>query len=82
MIRIPNVFINKLFLTPKNRNVQRLIVAHPKSVQYIQHDPGAAELCIRYTTGTETIIKDTEDPAYIKKVFDDLVFQIKDAADS
>jgi hypothetical protein len=82
MIRIPNIFINKLLITPKNRNVQRLIVAHPKSVQYIQHDPVAAELCIRYTTGAETIIKDLDDPAYIKKAFDDLVYQIKDAADS
>lgn len=80
MIRIPNVFIPKLLVTPKNRTVQRLIIAHPKSVQYIQHDHEAAELSIKYVTGEEVIVRDKEDPAYIKNMFDGLVYQIKDMA--
>jgi hypothetical protein len=82
MIRIPHVFISKLFLTHKNHNVKRLIVAHPRSVQYVQHDPDNAELCIRYVTGEQMVIKDKQDPANINKLFDDLVFQIKDTSDS
>ena len=82
MIRIPHVFIPKLFAPHKNHNVKRLIVAHPKSVQYVQHDPEAAELCIKYVTGEEMVVRDKADPAYVQKLFDDLVFQIKDTSDS
>lgn len=81
MIRIPNVFLPKLFVHPKNRQVQRLIVAHPKSIQYVQHDYEAAELSIRYITGEEVVVRDKEDPVYIKNMFDSLVYQIKDASD-
>lgn len=82
MIRIPNIFINKLIVKPNNRNVQRLIVAHPKSIQYVQHDSETAELSIRYITGEEMTIRDKENPEHIHKMFDDLVYQIKDTADS
>jgi hypothetical protein len=81
MIRIPHVLVHNLLLTPKNRKVQRLIVAHPKSVQYIEHDHEAAELSIKYVTGEKMIIRDKEDPEYIKKMFDGLVVQINDASD-
>ena len=81
MIRIPHVLVPKVFVHPKNRCVQRLIVAHPKSIQYVQHDHEAAELSIRYITGEEVVVRDKEDPAYIKKMFDGLVYQIKDASD-
>jgi hypothetical protein len=78
MIRIPHVFIPKLKCV--NRKVDRLIIVHPRSVQYVQHDPELAELSIKYTSGEEMSIKDRENPAYIKKVFEDLVYHIKDCA--
>lgn len=82
MIRIPHVYIPKLFVPTKNHSVKRLVIAHPKSVQYIQYDTECSELCIRYVTGQETVVRDKQDPAYIQKMFDDLVFQIKDTSDS
>jgi hypothetical protein len=54
------------------------VVVHPKSVQFVQHDPTASELIIRYVSGEEMSISDTENPEKIKKMFDGLVFQIKD----
>jgi hypothetical protein len=56
------------------------VVVHPKSVQFVQHDPTASELVIRYVSGEEMAISDTEDPEAIKKMFDKLVVQIKDVA--
>jgi hypothetical protein len=57
------------------------VIVHPKSVQFVQHDPTASELIIRYVSGEEMAIRDTENPEKIKKMFDGLVFQIKDASD-
>jgi predicted RNA-binding protein (virulence factor B family) len=56
------------------------VVVHPKSVQFVQHDPTASELRIRYVSGEEMAISDKEDPEAIKKMFDGLVCQIKDVA--
>jgi hypothetical protein len=78
MIRVPYVFIPKLKYV--NRKVDRLIIVHPRSVQYVQHDPELAELSIKYVSGEEMSIKDRENPAYIKKTFEDLVYHIKDCA--
>jgi hypothetical protein len=54
------------------------VIVHPKSVQFVQHDPTDSELRIRYVSGEEMSISDREDPEKIKKMFDGLVFQIKD----
>jgi hypothetical protein len=56
------------------------VVVHPKSVQFVQHDPIASELTIRYVSGEEMAISDTEYPDAIKKMFDELVVQIKNVA--
>ena len=77
MIRIPHILIPKLITRPLKKTVSRLVVVHPKSVQFVQHDPTASELVIRYVSGEEMAISDTEDPESIKKMFDDLVFQTK-----
>lgn len=82
MIRIPHVFIPNVRLAHKNQTVNRLVIAHPKSVQYIQHNPETSEFCIRYVSGEEMCIQNKEDPESMKKIFNDLVFQIKDTSDS
>jgi hypothetical protein len=82
MIRIPHILVPKLILRHQNNKVvNRLVIVHPKSVQYVQHDSAASELRIRYTSGDEMAITDKEDPVVIKNMFDQLVFQIKDASD-
>lgn len=82
MIRIPHIYVPKLILRHQNnKTVSRLVVVHPRSVQFVQHDPVAAELRVRYTSGDEMAINDEENPEAIKKMFDNLVFQIKDASD-
>jgi len=81
MIRIPHILIPKLIIRPLKKTVSRLVVVHPKSVQFVQHDPIASELVIRYVSGEEMAISDVENPEDIKKMFDGLVFQIKDASD-
>ena len=78
MIRIPYILIQKLTVSPLKKTVSRLVIVHPKSVQFVQHDPTASELIIRYVSGEEMSISDTENPEKIKKMFDGLVFQIKD----
>ena len=78
MIRIPHILIPKLTVSPLKKTVSRLVIVHPKSVQFVQHDPTASELIIRYVSGEEMSISDTENPEKIKKMFDGLVFQIKD----
>ena len=80
MIRIPHILIPKLIVNPLKKTVSRLVIVHPKSVQYVQHDPTNSELTIRYVSGEEMAISDREDPEKIKKMFDKLVFQIKDVA--
>ena len=80
MIRIPHILIPKLIVNPLKKTVSRLVIAHPKSVQFVQHDPTASELTIRYVSGEEMSISDREDPEKIKKMFDKLVFQFKDVA--
>ena len=81
MIRIPYILIPKITVNPLKKTVSRLVIVHPKSVQFVQHDPTASELIIRYVSGEEMAIRDTENPEKIKKMFDGLVFQIKDASD-
>ena len=78
MIRVPHILIPKLTVSPLKKTVSRLVIVHPKSVQFVQHDPTASELIIRYVSGEEMSISDTENPDKIKKMFDGLVFQIKD----
>jgi len=78
MIRIPYILIPKITVSPLKKTVSRLVIVHPKSVQFVQHDPTASELIIRYVSGEEMSISDTENPEKIKKMFDGLVFQIKD----
>jgi hypothetical protein len=78
MIRIPYILIPKITVNPLKKTVSRLVIVHPKSVQFVQHDPTASELIIRYVSGEEMSISDTENPDKIKKMFDGLVFQIKD----
>ena len=78
MIRIPYILIPKITVNPLKKTVSRLVIVHPKSVQFVQHDPTASELIIRYVSGEEMSISDTENPEKIKKMFDGLVFQIKD----
>ena len=80
MIRIPHILIPKLTVNPLKKTVSRLVIVHPKSVQYVQHDPTDSELRIRYVSGEEMAIRDKEDPEAIRKMFDGLVFQIKDVA--
>ena len=75
------MLIPNLTLRSQKKTVSRLVVVHPKSVQYVQHDPSSAELRVRYTSGDEMEISDVENPESIKKMFDQLVFQIKDASD-
>jgi hypothetical protein len=81
MIRIPHIYLKHLW-TPSGRSVSRLIIAHPKSVQYIQHDPKHAELTIRYITGDEMKLTGHDKPQEIQDAFDQLVYQVKDVADS
>ena len=78
MIRIPHLLIPKLTVNPLKKTVSRLVVVHPKSVQFVQYDPAASELRIRYVSGEEMSISDMEDPAATKKMFDKIVSQIKD----
>jgi hypothetical protein len=80
MIRIPYILIPKLTVNPLKQTVSRLVVVHPKSVQFVQHDPTASEIRIRYVSGEEMAINDKEDPDAIKKMFDGLVCQIKEVA--
>jgi hypothetical protein len=56
-------------------------VVHPRSVQYVQHDPATSEVRIRYVSGDEMAIEDREKPELMKEMFDKLVYQIKDASD-
>ena len=81
MIRIPHVYIPKLILRHQNKTVSRLVVVHPRSVQYVQHDADNAEVRIRYTSGDEMAFEDKEKPEAMKEIFDKLVYQIKDASD-
>ena len=80
MIRIPHILIQKLTVSPLRKTVSRLVIVHPKSVQFVQHDPATSELIIRYVSGEEMSISDREDPDATKKMFDRLVSQIKDAS--
>jgi hypothetical protein len=77
MIRIPHVYIPKLLLRHQNKTVSRLVVVHPRSVQYVQHDPEKLEVRIRYVSGDEMAFEDPN----AKEIFDKLVYQIKDASD-
>jgi hypothetical protein len=77
MIRIPHVYIPKLLLRNQNKTVSRLVVVHPRSVQYVQHDPDKSEVRIRYVSGDEMAFEDSNS----KEIFDKLVYQIKDASD-
>lgn len=77
MIRVPQLYIPKLILRHQNKTVSRLIVVHPRSVQYVQHDPDKSEVRIRYVSGDEMAIEDQNS----KEIFDKLVYQIKDASD-
>lgn len=81
MIRIPHVYIPKLLLRHQNKTVSRLVVVHPRTVQYVQHDPATSEVRIRYISGDEMAIEDKEQPEAMKEMFDKLVYQIKDASD-
>lgn len=81
MIRIPHLYIPKLLLRNQNKTVNRLVVVHPRSVQYVQHDPVTSEVRIRYISGDEMAIEDKEQPEKMKEMFDKLVYQIKDASD-
>jgi hypothetical protein len=81
MIRIPHVYIPKLLLRNQNKTVSRLVVVHPRSVQYVQHDPATSEVRIRYISGDEMAIEDKDEPEKMKEMFDKLVYQIKDASD-
>ena len=76
MIRIPHILIPKLTVNPLKKTVSRLVIVHPKSVQFVQHDPAVSELIIRYMSGEELAISDKENPEAIKRMFDKLVFQI------
>ena len=69
-----------MIVNPLKKTVSRLVIVHPKSVQFVQHDPLASELVIRYANGDEMSISDREDPEKIKKMFDKLVLQIKEVA--
>ena len=80
MIRIPHILIPKLIVNPLKKTVSRLVIVHPKSVQFVQHDPTDSELRIRYVSGEEMTIRDKEDPEATKKMFDGLVSQFKDVA--
>jgi hypothetical protein len=80
MIRIPHILIPNLIVKPLKKTVNRLVIVHPKSVQFVQHDPLTSELVIRYMSGDEMTISDREDPEKIKTMFDKIVFQIKDVA--
>jgi len=80
MIRIPHILIPKLIVNPLKKTVSRLVIVHPKSVQFVQHDPTSSELIIRYVSGEEMVISDKEEPAATKKMFDGLVSQFKDMA--
>jgi hypothetical protein len=80
MIRVPQVYLMNL-KTHGNKKVNRLVVAHPKSVQYVQHDPESAEVRIRYVSGQELVWTDTENPESVKKNYEDLVYQLKDCSD-
>ncbi len=80
MIRIPHVYMPNV-KTYTNKKVQRLVVAHPKSIQYIQHDPEGAEMRIRYVSGEELIMNNPENPESVKNAFENLVYQIKDCSD-
>lgn len=77
MIRIPHLYIPKLLLRHQNKTVSRLVVVHPRSVQYVQHDPDKSEVRIRYVSGDEMAFEDQN----AKEIFDKLVYQIKDASD-
>lgn len=79
MIRVPHVFVQNLKYN--GRSVNRLIVAHPRAVQYIQHYPDRAELKIRYISGEEMGIFDREKPETIRNLFEHLVYQVKDCSD-
>jgi hypothetical protein len=68
MIRIPHILIPKLIIRPLKKTVSRLVIVHPKSVQFVHHDPTASELVIRYVSGEEMAISDTEDPESIKMI--------------
>ena len=80
MIRIPHLLVPKLTLRPLNKTVSRLVIVHPRSVQFVQHDPVAAELRIRYTSGDEMAITDVENPKAIKVMYDGLVNQFEGTA--
>jgi hypothetical protein len=67
-------------VNPLKKTVSRLVIVHPKSVQFVQHDPTSSELIIRYVSGEEIAISDKEDPEATKKMFDGLVSQFKDVA--
>jgi hypothetical protein len=54
------------------------VIVHPKSVQFVQHDPTSSELIIRYVSGEEMSISDREDPDATKKMFDRLLSQMKE----
>ena len=78
MIRIPHLLIPKLIVNPLKKTVSRLVIVHPKSVQFVQHDPATSEIIIRYVSGDEMKISDMENPDATKKMFDRLVSQMKE----
>ena len=78
MIRIPHILIPKLIVNPLKKTVSRLVIVHPKSVQFVQHDPATSEIIIRYVSGDEMKISDMENPDATKKMFDRLVSQMKE----
>jgi hypothetical protein len=78
MIRIPHLLIPKLIVNPLKKTVSRLVIVHPKSVQFVQHDPATSEIIIRYVSGEEMKISDMENPDATKKMFDRLVSQMKE----
>jgi hypothetical protein len=77
MIRIPHLLIPKLVVRPLKSTVSRLVVCHPASVQFVQHEPTTSGLRIRYVSGEEVVINDAENPEIIKKMFDDIVDQVR-----
>jgi hypothetical protein len=65
-------------VNPLKKTVSRLVIVHPKSVQFVQHDPATSEIIIRYVSGEEMKISDMENPDATKKMFDRLVSQMKE----
>jgi hypothetical protein len=50
-----HLLIPKLTLKPLGKKVSRIVMVHPNSVQFVQHDPTFSQLCIRYMSGEEMV---------------------------